>query len=123
MWATIYAIIVMIVVIVIGALRFFSQIKFTKNVDICGGTMCANCNPNQTKESILLGQNVQFNKEVKMSAIVTSKSTTSKRTRNRLIENGPEFNVGREMPIVCFGTLERHVKARLLHSVKTDWVG
>ncbi len=56
-----------------------------------------------------------------MSAIVTSKDNASKRTKNRLFENGPEFNLGREMPVVCFPA--GNVKARLLHSIRTDWVG
>ncbi len=56
-----------------------------------------------------------------MSAIVTSKDNAGRRTRNRIAENGPEFNLGREMPVVCFGGAE--VKSRLLHSIKNNWVG
>ncbi len=56
-----------------------------------------------------------------MSATVTTKDNASRRTRNRIAENGPEFNLGREMPVVCFDGAE--VKSRLLHSVKNNWVG
>ncbi len=45
----------------------------------------------------------------------------STRTKNRINEFGPEFNIGREMPVVCFGSLQ--VRARLLHSISKDWVG
>ncbi len=56
-----------------------------------------------------------------MNAIVTSKDNASRRTKNRIAENGPEFNLGREMPVVWFDSAE--VKARLLHAIRTDWVG
>lgn len=56
-----------------------------------------------------------------MSAMITAKDSASRRTKNRIIENGPEFNLGREMPVICFGGGE--VKARLLHAIRTDWVG
>lgn len=46
---------------------------------------------------------------------------SSKRTLNRLHENGPLFHLGREMPEICFGT--ELVKARLLHSTRTNWIG
>ncbi len=56
-----------------------------------------------------------------MSAIVLPTDKASMRTRNRLIEAGPEFNIGREMPVVYFGG--EGVNARLLHSIRNDWVG
>ncbi len=56
-----------------------------------------------------------------MSSIVVPTPTASSRTKNRIFENGPEFNLGREMPVVCFGGGE--VSARLLHSTTTNWVG
>ncbi len=46
---------------------------------------------------------------------------SSKRILNRLYVNGPRFHLGREMPIVYIGG--EMVKARLLHSTKTNWVG
>lgn len=54
---------------------------------------------------------------------ITPTEHADKRTLNRLKENGPVFHIGREMPVVCFGSNATMTHARLLHSVKNDWVG
>jgi hypothetical protein len=58
-----------------------------------------------------------------MPKYLTPTESADRRTLNRLRENGPIFNVGRETPVVCFGFNATMMKARLLHSLKTDWVG
>lgn len=54
--------------------------------------------------------------------IVTATSDASRRTKNRIRENGPSFHLGREMPVVISGEFGR-VQAMLLHSTKNNWVG
>lgn len=54
--------------------------------------------------------------------VVTVKPDASRRTKNRIRENGPAFHLGREMPVVISGECGR-VQAMLLHSTKNDWVG
>ncbi len=56
-----------------------------------------------------------------MLVVVTPSPNASIRTKTRLVENGPEFNLGRELPIIYFG--QRQIKAILLHAIKNDWIG
>ncbi len=56
-----------------------------------------------------------------MSATVTTKTTQVGELGIELLRMVLEFNLGREMPVVCFDGAE--VKSRLLHSVKNNWVG
>lgn len=56
-----------------------------------------------------------------MWKIVEPTEEASPRTKNRIKDSGPRFHLGREMPVINFEG--KSVKARLLHSLKNDWVG